>query len=194
MRQFRTLTLGLAIALVLAGCGTQNSRSAAENEALQAIHGAKQVISYPIPASDILAYLPKYASTVGKPAYAFTIRQQGSPQPLWVIAGPSGAKPLKIYPDLASSARHAAELGAPSAPLETIGGSALGRLKLAVIGAHLQRVRGKTLRKLGLKLPRTSYDVLAVVTLPARASAPHLDVAHFVIAGGKVVGNYGGSR
>ncbi len=194
MRQFRILTLGLASALVLAGCGTQNSRTVAENEALNVIHGAKRVVSYPIPASEVLAYLPKYARTVGKPAYAFTIRQQGNGQPLWVIAGPSGAVPLKIFSDLASSARHAAELDAPAAQLETLGRGALGRLKLSIIGAHLQRVGGKVLRKLGLKLPRPSYEVLAVVTLPARASASHLDVAHFVIAGGKVVGNYGGSR
>ena len=194
MRQLRMLATGLAAAFLLVACGAQNGPSAAENEALAAISGIQKVVSYPIPAANVLSYQPAGERAVGTPAYAFTVRRHGSPKPAWVIAGPSGAKLLRVFPDLAAAAAHAAFLQVPAALLKIVARGAVGRLKLSVVAAHVQQVPGQNLRKLGLKLPGASYQVLAVVALPSNPGASQLDVAHFVLAQGKVVGEYGGSR
>lgn len=194
MRQSRLLAVGLAAAFLIAGCGSQNGPSAAENRALASIPGAQKVLSYPIPLGGHLGYLPGPEGTVGAPAYVFTIRRQGSQRPLWVVAGPSGGKVLAVYPDLAAAWHAAGRLHVGSAAFAIVGGGPLGRLKLQVIGAHLQSVAGASLRKHGLKLPGSAYDVLSVVTLPADANASGLGVAHFVLSGGKVVGEYGGGK
>ncbi len=194
MRQFRTAVLGLAATLLIAGCGSSpNGPSAAEQSAMGAISGATKVLSYPISTTGILAYLPKRGG-VGSPAYVFTLERKGTKQPVWVVAGPKGAEVLRVYPDLAAAAAHANQLHLPASALSIVGRSTLGRVKLQVVGAHLGRVSGASLRKLGLKLTAQSYEDLAVVTLPPRANAAHLGVAHFVLAQGKVVGEYGGNR
>ncbi len=194
MRQSRTLALGLAAAFLIAGCGSSpNGPSAAENSALSAIPGATKVLSYPISTAGVLSDFPEEGS-VGAPAYLFTVQRTGTKVPVWVLGGPSGAKTLQIYPDLAAAAAHASQLHVQASALAIVGKSPLGRVKLQVVGAHLGRIAGSRLRKLGLKLPGSSYQDLAVVTLPPQANAAHLGVAHFVLAQGKVVGEYGGNR
>ncbi len=194
MRQSRLLAIGLAAAFLIAGCGTQNGPSTAENRALGSIPGAQKVLSYPIPLAGVVTYLPGAEGTVGAPAYVFTIRREASRKPLWVVAGSAGAKALAVYPDLAAAWHAAGRLHVSAAAFAAVGSGPLGRLKLQVIGAHLQRVAGARLRKLGLKLPGSAYDVLSVVTLPGNANASNLGVAHFVLSQGKVVGEYGGGR
>ncbi len=194
MRQFRTLALAMAAALLIAGCGSKPSGpSTAEQSAMDDISGAVKVLSYPIPTTGVLSYLPEGGS-VGSPAYVFTMERKGTKQPVWVVAGPQGAGELRVYPDLAAAAAHASQLHVPASALAIVGKSALGHVKLQVVGAHLGRASGSSLRKLGLKLEAQSYQDLAVVTLPPRANAAHLGVAHFVLAQGKVVGEYGGNR
>ncbi len=194
MRQFRTVAIGLAVTFLIAGCGSSpNGPSTAENQALSVIPGANEVLSYPIPTVGIQSYLPD-GQTVGAPAYAFTVRRKGVREPEWVLAGPKGAKVLHAYPNLAAAAKEAGKLGVAPSAFAILGSGPLGRLKLPVIGAHLGAVAGAQLRKLGLKLPGSSYAVLSIVTLPQHSNASQLGVAHFVLGSGKVVGEYGGSR
>jgi hypothetical protein len=189
------LSAGLAAAFLLAACGTPpNGPTTAENQALAAIPAAEKVVSYPIPASGALSYLPASEKNVGTPAYAFTLRLHGLKQPLWVLAGPKGAHPLKVYPNLQDASAHAAAFDIATSLFATAARGAVGKLPLAVIGARAQQVSGQMLRKLGLKLSGSSYQVLAVVSLPANPVSPHLNQAHFVIAQGRVVAEYGSSR
>ena len=194
MRQFRTLAAGIVIAVLLAGCGAQNGQSTAENQALSLIPGAEKVVSYPISLAGVAAYLPSGERAVGEPAYTFTVQRRGTKQPQWVVAGPSGAEILHAYPNLAAAASHAGLLNVPAAALAAVGRGSLGRLKLLVVGAHLKHVAGRDLRKLGLHLPGSAYEVLAVVSLPQNAQASQLNVANFVLEQGKVVAEYGSRR
>jgi len=194
LRQFRMFAAVAVVGVLLAACGSKpNGPNTAEQSAMSAISGAQQVVSYPIPLGSGFAVLPAADRSVGKPAYAFTVQIKGQKEAAWVVAGPQGAKLLTVYPSIGAAAGDAARLGVGQGTIALVAQGPLGRLKLPVIGASLSSVQGSQLRRLGLKLPAASYEVLSLLTLPAHANAAHLGVAHVVLGQGKVLGEYSGT-
>ena len=194
MRLTHTLGLCLGAALLLAACGSQNGPSMAEQNAEQSISGVVKVASYPIALDSALSYLPSAERGVGTPAYIFTVQVSGKQQPLWVVAGAKGARELQTYPSIAAAAAHAGAFDVPAKDLAAIGDGALGKIKLTVIGVGMSSASGAKLAKLGLHVGSGTYPVVDIVSLPPHASATSPGVAHFVLRGGKVVGEYGSSR
>lgn len=197
MRLHRILPLGIVLAVAVAGCGTPKGPAAAENHALQSIHSAKSVLSYPIAAGSISTFLPPadQSAALGAPLYLFAVSTSSAkqPKPTWVLAGQSSAIVLHVYKNISDLSAHATafHLGAAGAALRIVAAAKTGKLSLPVIGVRVRSVTSAQLRKFSVAVPAGHYTLVSVLSLPSTLHAPHASVANFVEANGKIVSQYG---
>ncbi len=198
MRLLRCLPVLAAAALLLSACGSQGGPTGAENAALSTIKQAHQVLSYPIKANQLKAYLPtSLRNAVGSPSYLFAISVHGKKQPVWAVAGTSTARAVRVYQSIADlyAGRHAFGIGgAAAASFQVVAASPAGKLRLQLIGVRVRRITQSQLGKLGVKVPAGSYDVVSVLSLPPTLHAPNAEVANFVVSGGRIALEYGTTR
>jgi hypothetical protein len=193
----RSLPLVAAAALLAAGCGTPPGPSAAENSALNAIGNATTVLSYPIPASSLERYLPSAEiQSLGAPTYLFAVQVKGRKQPTWVVAGQKSAYAPQVYKDIAGLASHASRfaLHGEAGALRVLAKAPVGKVPLQVVGVRVERMTSKALGHLGVKVPPGTYTVVSVLSIPPELHASTASVANFVLAGGKVIGEFGTDR
>jgi hypothetical protein len=198
LRLLRTLPVLAAAALLLSACGSQGGATGAENAALSTVKQAHQVLSYPIKASPLEAYMPTELRTaVGTPCYLFALSVTGQKQPVWVVAGESSAHTVHIYQSIADLYTNRATFGISgtnAASFQVVATSPAGKLHLKLIGVRVRSVTQAQLSKIGVKVPAGSYNVVSVLSLPPTLHAPTAEVANFVVAGGKIALEYGTTR